>query len=385
MPISTAPASPYITLDDILGAPNLCGIIELTKSGVPNPFPMEFFKVTRKVLGNVARFTQYTGQRQTATQQTRNGPSRNRQLKELGVKDLVMITSRENIILDADDYQCLLRYDSLDVQKMGIEEVGRQIKEAKVTLDNLRVASVANVLFNGNIWFDASGNLLPSSTNAVTTTPFNVPAGNQAQLNVLGQGNIIDSTWDNTSADIVNQIVNLKQAAAALTGFPLKHAFYGRNILNFLATNTTVQAFMSRSGSSPDPKNPGRYMLDTAEIPKGLFGFEWHPCYEFNYLDQNNNNQSPVGDSAITFTPEINTNWWQYIEGSAVVPKTIDIIPDVNDGAAMSDKFEQRFGRWAFGSIIDDPITAKIQYGDTQLPGLLVPSVIMQAVVSFNS
>jgi hypothetical protein len=381
--VSTAPAAPYITLNDILGAPQMCGTLLQTVSGVPNPFPTNLFTVTRKVIGDQARFVQYTGQRQTATQSSRNQPSKNRQLKELGVKDIILITVRENILLDEDDYQALINYDDLQMQNMGMEEVARQIKEAKTVLDNLRVATVAAALFTGQTNFDSAGNLLPSSVGATTTVNWSVPAGNQNQLNVFGNGNLIDAYWDSTTADIINQIVSIKQAAAELTGFPIKHAYYGRNILNFMATNTTVQAFLSRSAAAGG-RSQGQQILDTGEMPDNFMGINWHPCYEFSYLDANNVVQTPVGDDNVIFTPEYSPNWWQFIEGTTVVPKSINIFPG-EDAQSVQSNYDKRPGRWAYGVPIDDPPTAKILYGDRFICGPVVPAAIFQAVVSLNS
>ncbi len=385
MAVSTAPAAPFISIENILGAYNLCGILQQTVSGVPNPFPRELFGVTDKVIGNTARFTQYTGQRQTARLTPRNAPSQNRSLKELGLKDIMLISSRENIILNVDEYQNLFAYDSLERQDLGKQEVARQIQQARITQDNLRISAVASVFFNGGqIYFDGSGNLLPTSSGAATSVNFNIPSGNLNQLNVLGQGNVIDSYWDSASSDIINQIVNLKQASVYLTGFEIKHAYYGRNILNFVANNTLCQAFLARSASASDREAQGRQILDSGEMPANFLGLTWHPCYTSMFLDNNNNVQSFVGDSAITFTPDYNPNWWRFIEGTAVVPKRFGatISPE---GTVLRDNYDTIRGRYAYGVPITDPETAKIIYGDNFICGPSVPAAIFEAVVSLNS
>ena len=73
---------------------------------------------------------------------------------------------------------------------------------------------------------------------------YGVPAGNLTQLDVLGGGNILDATWDVATTNIATQLTNLKKAARKLTGYPLAHAFYGQNVLDYLLGNNKVKEMM---------------------------------------------------------------------------------------------------------------------------------------------
>lgn len=237
----------YVSINDILGAPNLCGIIQSTVSGIPNPFPPGYFQVDQTVDGDTGEYKVFSGSRTNATISPYGAPSKNRQLREIGIKTVKLLHSVENIVLPVKDYVNLLNYNDLAKQKLGIDEVSRQIREARWTQDNLRISALTSMLFQTQIFYDNLGNLLPSSTGAQTTVTYGVPTGNQNQLDVWGTGNpIISTAWSNNTATIDKQIQALHQAAVELTGYELKHAFYGKNVPNYLTSNTGRVRYVNR-------------------------------------------------------------------------------------------------------------------------------------------
>lgn len=362
-----------INIADILGAPNLCGIIQDTTTGIPNVLPPEFYKVDKVVDGNTGSFQVFTGTRTTARLSGYGQASSNRQLKNVGTRAAVLVHTVENIILEGTTYANLLDYNSASSkQKKGEQEVKRQIMEAKKNLDNLRIAASCMALFNGAIYFDNVGNLLPNSTNAATSTTFNVPAGNQGQCNALGTGNIISQGWNTNTATIDKQIRALQQAALQLTGYPLKWAFYGKNVPSYIAENAIAKEFMYRS---PE-QNP--VFLRTAELASPTFGLNWAPAYQAFYEDNSGTNQPLIGDDQVIFCADPDPFWWGFLEGTAPVPTTYSVDPN-----NQIDSLEFAQGMFAYGVPIRDPITAKIVYGDTFLPVLKNPKTVFQATVAF--
>jgi hypothetical protein len=370
----------YVSINDILGAPNLCGIIQSTVSGIPNPFPPAFFTVDQTVDGDTGEYKVFSGSRTNATISPYGAPSKNRQLREIGVNSVKLLHSIENIVLPVKDYINLLNYNDLNKQKMGIDEVSRQIREARWTQDNLRISALTSMLFKTQIYYDVLGNLLPTSTGAQTTVNYGVPAGNQNQLDVFGTGNpAISTTWSNPAATIDKQIQALHQAAVQLTGYELKHAFYGKNVANYLTTNTNLGNYFFRSAYSPDAFGP--QYITTADIPNPLLGLTWHKAYQSFFVDQNGNRQTLVGDDQVVFTPDPTTAWIGFLEGTYPVPTKAGIITPAEPTVASS--MEPRPGMFAYGVASADPPTAKIVYGDTFLPVLKVPSAIFVATVNF--
>jgi hypothetical protein len=372
-------AGPYVSINDILGAPNLCGIIQSTKSGVPNPFPDAFYQTDKRVDGDTAEYKTFTGTRSPATLSAYGAPSKNRQLRDVGVKTVKLLHSAENIVLPVKDYVNLLSYNDLHKQRLGSEEVARQISEARKAQDILRISAMVSMMFQTQVSFDTAGNLRPTSSGAATTITYGVPSANQTQLNVFGSGNILSAGWQTASTDIAGQVRNLHQAAVQLSGYELKHAFYGKNIAGYLANNTAMGNYFFRDQYQPDSFGP--QYIATADIPNPLLGLQWHKAYYSFYYDQNNSKQSFVGDDQIVFTPEPSLDWVGILEGSYPVPTKAGIVTSA-EPSVVSDMILQS-GMFAYGVPSADPPTAKIVYGDTFLPILKVPSAIFVANVNF--
>ena len=257
-----------VTLQDVLGGPNLCGVIQGTTTGVANAFPPGFYQVDKTVDRDTGQYTRVTGTRTVARMAAYGSPSQQRNLKGVEAVPVKLIHAVESILLPTADYMNLLNYDDGSAQQRGIQEVTRQVRSFRANFDNLRVAALTSMLFQGAIYSDGHGNLLPNATGAKTSVTFNVPAGNRGQLDALGTGDLIITTsWDDASANIDAQLLNLRQVATRLSGYPLRCAFYGKNVPSYLTNNTKLQNYFIRSAG-----DDASY-LSSAEVPSPLLGF----------------------------------------------------------------------------------------------------------------
>ncbi len=358
------------SLQELLGYVSLTGTIEQVRDGIPNPLPPKLFQQTGKTIGDTGRYTVTFGQRQTARLSQYGAPAVRRAMKNMSIKDVKLLHSIEEQAVDPIALQQLRQFDNYDVQRMGMQVVKKQLKYFTQAFMNLRIATTGLVLANGTLWFDASGNLLPSSSGSVETVSFQMAANNQNQLN-----GIIATRWDNVTADIPAQLRALKLQAMETTGYPLKLAFYGKNIPSQLSQNDFVHDFLSRENKTMDKE-----YLDTGEIPQGLFGFEWIPVYDMFWEDSTNTNQVIFGNNAITFTPEITEEWWGFLEGSYLVPTTINI---VSDAVAALDSLKQIYGMAGYGQVTLSPVGVKTTYLDTFIPVLTNPDAVFQGVTVF--
>ena len=270
------------------GAPNLCGIIQSTVSGIPNPFPQAFFQVDQTVDGDTGEYKVFSGSRTNATISPLRAPSKNRQLREIGVKAVKLLHSVENIVLPVKDYINLLNYNELAKQKMGIDEVSRQIREARWTQDNLRISSLTSMLFKTQIYYDGLGNLLPSSTGRKRRWTIRCRRGIRTSL-MFSEREIRSSArrGQRPPPPIDKQIQSLHQAAVELTGYELKHAFYGKNVPSYLTSNTNLGNYFFRDSYGPEAFGP--QFIATADIPNPLLGLTWHKAYQSFFMDQNGN------------------------------------------------------------------------------------------------
>ena len=241
------------TLHQILGGRNLCGVIQRIKPGIPmDILPGGFSRVTRTIEGHVGTYFKVTGTRKTAKLATYGSPSKTRTLSGVEEMPVTLFHSIENI---AHKPTVLMNLKSMDDQKqrLGEAEVARQTAEFKQLFVNLRMAAIYLAIANGEIYFDADGNLLPSDT--ALKVDFGVPAtvagggGNKGNLadakanaSVLGPVGYSGANykWSTAGTGIHLQLKSLKKVARKLTGYPLRYAFYGENILDYFLKNTVI-------------------------------------------------------------------------------------------------------------------------------------------------
>jgi hypothetical protein len=367
----------YVALQDVLGAPQLCGVVQETTTGIPDVFPDGFWPIGESVDKDTGSFERVQGQRQNAKITKYGGAAQNRQQQNIEDVPFICIHAAETLELPAADFRGLIRKDSamanLVIDQKGADEIARQIRQARQAMDNLRVSAMTSAFFQGAIWWDNSGNLLVSDAGAQTTASSAIPSGNQNQLNVLGTGNIINAPWNNAATNINLQIMLLKQAAIRLTGYPLKYAFYGANVPTYLVNNNTLQQFFVRNGVA----NP--QYLSTGDIPNPLLGLTWVPAYESFFADPSGNLVSLVGDDEVVFTPAPTADWHKVIQGKYDIPGNDSLGKTGMDLLAELDVVE---GMFMYANLELDPIRIKLVWGDTFLPVITNPLVIFQGQVA---
>ena len=92
----------------------------------------------------------------------------------------------------------------------------------------------------------ASGGITP----AYLQVNFQIPSGNKSQLDMLGSGNIIGTTWANPAAPILTDIMKIKAAFAQLTRYPLTDIWINSTMWPNVINNTQVR---NTGGSSNTP------------------------------------------------------------------------------------------------------------------------------------
>lgn len=362
------------TIQEILGTSTLIGVIKDIKDGLPSEFlPPAFKTVTRGVTGDSCKYRKVQGTRRLARLVQYGSPSL--PADKIGITEvpLKLMHSFENQVHEPWVLQSLLNIGNESAQRMGQDEIARQSMDFFQRFTNLRTAAIFQMLYNGVVYFSAAGDMLPSSSGASTTVDAGIPAGNQNQLDVFGDGAIIDTVWSNAAADIIGDMIALKKAALRKTGYPLQHAFYSEQIPNYLVTNTKVKELINRSDA-------GRSALAQGEVPQGLFGLQWHPAYGAFFEDQAGDIQSVMAANQITFTPAPSPDWWEVIEGTFPIPTDVSVAADVS--SLVSSLMDAR-GMFQYAVVNSlDPVSVKQLAGDTFLTINKVPGAVFKAVVA---
>ncbi len=358
------------TLDQILGAENLVGVIQGIKTGIPaDILPPQFMRTTRTVSGNRATYHRVNGTRKTARQVHYGSPSTER--AKVGVTE-VPVNLLHTIEHERHDPTVLMNLKAIGEerrQKLGRDEIARQVRLFNTLFDNLRLASVYSIFRDGHIYFDGDGNLLNDSSGATLDVDMVIADNNKDQLN-----GVIAASWATAGTNIHTHIKDLKIAARKLTGYPIKHAFYGGNILDHFLTNTKLSAIINRNAGM-------QVAFAGGEIPDGFLGLNWHPVYEAFFEDNDGTNQEFIDGDAVIFTPEPSPEWWEVIDGTYPVPRNIGNLASDATGA-LANVMEVA-GKFSYGLVTEDPVGIKHVAGDTFLPVLKVPDAMFLADTVF--
>jgi len=356
------------TLQQILGSTTLTGVVQGVKGGVPSDIlPPAFMRATRVVTGDSAKYRKVNNTRKVAKIVQYGSPSKRREQIGISEVPVKLLHTFEHEVFDAATLQNLTSEND-QIQRLGEAEVARQSAEFKRYFTNLRLAATYSMLAKGVIYFDADGNLLPSSSGAAITVDAQVSANNKNQLN-----GVISAAWSAAGTDIPLQIAALKKVARKLTGYKLTHAFHGENILGYFTTNTKMKEIINRN---PAMQNA---VLMNNEIPNGLLNLNWIPMYEAFYEDNDGTDQDLVDADNVIFTPDPTPDWWEVMEGTYAVPNDLVIGTDAMD---VLSNLVQRPGMFSYAELKTDPPSIKQLAGDTFLPIIKVPDAIFIATVA---
>jgi hypothetical protein len=373
------------TIQDILASRNLIGRIVDIVNGVPEKIlPPAFMTANRTTEGNRGEYLRVAGTRQVSTLVRYGAPATAIAPPGIGNTPVTLLHTFEMFPHDPTTLLLLIEETGTGLirQQMAKETINRQLDVFGQRFKNLRISSIYSALATGGIAFDARGNLLPPdgtsaliNSGAVYAVNFGVPSGNTGSLNPFGSGNIL-TNWaynanTNPTPNILPQLLKLHEAAVELTGFPLKYAFYGKNIPGYIALDPVLQAIIRGSSKVAE-------QTLTATVPEAVGGFTWVAANTAFYYDQNGQMQKWIGDNTIVFTPEPSVDWWEFIEGTYPVPRSIQLAADMQ---AVLGNIQQVAGPFSYAKITDNPVSLQHFSGDTFLPVLKNPACVFIATV----
>lgn len=363
-----------IDLNTLLKSTYLTDYVQSVKGGVEdsrlNP---GYMTVTEDSTSDTVEWFERKTNRQTATVINKGSPSRKVTKKDEIQRTAKALHSFEHIPHKAAVLEQLKSPVASEVAK-GVGHFRYQAEEFARRFMNARKAAVFSALALGAIYYDGDGNLLPSSSGAVTTVDLRVPSGNKNQLNWDGNGAIIGASWGTAGTDIPLHIKKIKRAARKLSGCPINEAYYGENILTYLSANTTVKEWMKSHGVLTSA-------LSANSIPDGFLGIEkWYPADEWFFEDQDGTNRDFVGGDAVIFAPTPDKSWYTMFNAPNLINTGGTQV--FEDALAALNAMKTVTGIASFSALTIDPPGIN-QYGmDSFLPTFLVPSAVFIADVT---
>ena len=238
------------SIEQILGASNLTGVIQKVEGGIPVLLPPELLTPSEDVEGDFHRMSVFESTRRNAKIVTYGAPAVERDAESIGEIAFKLIHSFESKRIKPTTLMNLLAEDGSGKQNKGLQTIARGTADLKQLMLNLRWSSIYSLLSQGQIAWASDGEILdPATASPFQTVNFNVPDGNKDQLDVFGTGDIIDVSWDDVAADIETHVQCIDEASLKLTGRPIKHAFHGKNILKFLLKNDRTKELINMTSN----------------------------------------------------------------------------------------------------------------------------------------
>lgn len=152
--------------------------------------------------------------------------------------------------------------------KCGADMIARQTDYLAEKAANWRKALLIGML-RDSLYYNIDGDDVKFSYSSGTRINFQMPSGNKTKLNMLGEGDIIDTSWSNLDADIPNDLGQINRAFQRLCGGGLKAVLTTHQVFNYIRRNNVVQ---EEHGTSNPPylryetlqveQSPGNTMLN---------------------------------------------------------------------------------------------------------------------------
>ncbi len=260
---------------------------------------------------------------------------------------------------------------------------------------NNAVEIMAAGMMRDSLWFIQQGDnwlpqfAAPTGTQVGFNVPFNIPAGNKNQLNMLGAGSLLTIPWNNPGATIIGDILSIIAAYKQLSRYPLTDIWINSLMWINIITNPQVR---NTAGSSQEPFASFERVADggmgtppdgtfTAML-RGLPVVKFHLCDDTLCLDSDvdvsystapaaANLQKLVPDNMAIFCTLPSREWMALYEGGEYVVE--------NPGMPGA----LRMGWYLWHEYVTQPSAIELISLLNAVPALYVPNVLAPAIVVF--
>jgi hypothetical protein len=275
----------------------------------------------------------------------------------------------------------------------GQSYIARQITHLAEKYNNT-IELMTMGMFQDNLYFQMSGdNLLPvigapASPNVGFQIPFQIPAGNKNQLNMLGTGNIILIGWQNTGAPLIKTCLQIQAAMTQLSGYQPHHFWLNSLQWYNVLLNAEVR---NTGGTSNTPFATYDRVTETAfdgmsqpEFAAELRGIPWVMWHVADDVLVTNSDIDPTWasapasatfqkvcpDNTVIITPDPSADWTEMYQGAEYISE--------NAGQPMTLKRGYTFWKeW-----VTQPSCIELIALMNMIPLLYVPKAIAFATVA---
>lgn len=347
----------------------------------------------RQIEGRYATFRIFDHTRAISEARNPGSPPATVSRNPIGQVQVRLARFHEKIVLSGEELGNLspLAGPNAKVDEAGQDYISRQEGYLAEKINNTIEFMVAGMLRGAFYYSIQSGDRLvpflndPGGNRMVID--FQIPPGNKGQLNMLGTGNIIGTSWDNPAAPIIQNLYDIDAALQALTGRPLAHVVVNNNTWTKIITNTEVRLV---AGSSVTPFETfekteekdswGNKSGDYAFLLRAANMYKFHVMNHVlveggtdpSYSSGTGTRVKVVPDNSAFFFPEPDSDIARRVEGSELIVE--------NYG---SQKFVKKSGLSVWSSWNTQPSGIEIISLLNSLPILETPQAIAHGTVVF--
>jgi hypothetical protein len=216
-----------------------------------------------------------------------------------------------------------------------LELQGRFLQQRQV---NFREFLSWGVL-RGTVGFTISGDTwTPVLTGGTISLDWKIPTGNKSQLNMLGAGDILGTSWANAAADIPADLDEISAAFQQLVGAPLDWVMTDSVVINHIMNNTAMKAQAGTANVVYDEKYmpTGEKSDDGRETGLRYLTFKARPWIRFFVtdagLDVNGTFTKFFSGGEAAFGVDLGLGFLKMQEGSELVKESPWGAPDYKRG-----------------------------------------------------
>jgi hypothetical protein len=272
-----------------------------------------------------------------------------------------------------------------EYDEVGKDFVRKQQRYLGQRLANARLMLTAGMM-RGSLYEHQTGDdtfYNFDSTSAVETINWRIPAGNQAQLNMLGAGSIIDADWATASTNIPNHLAQINAAFQNLAGTQLKLIVMNSVTWQYVINNTAVAR---QAGTSSTPfetfKREAGMGTNGRPLTNQMATLKACPFYDIVITDAVVEVQTTGAGQGTTTTVKVIPDGYVWF-GPEPTPEIMEMClgsEPVNEGYGKATTVQ--FGSYAWTKEIDDPACMCMYSLDNAIPALYVPKSTAYARVS---
>ncbi|MHC2068918.1 major capsid protein [Bremerella sp. T1] len=254
---------------------------------------------------------------------------------------------------------------------MGQSYVTRQeayLAQRFVNLVELQTAA----MLRGKYGYTALGDdLIHGFGNGDVTVDFQIPDSHRGQLDMLGEGNLLDADWADPQTDIPGHLQDINAALVQRCGMGLSHVVLTGIGWQHVVNNEVVQDM----GGSTNQVYASLERASAGEFRATLRALPWVTFHVVDYgLEVFDGSEEVftklVEDDHAAFLPEISPRWTHYLEGSEIV----------TDGPG-GNRAEQ-YGFYATSYATHDPSGWNLMAVMNGIPALTIPEAVAYGQIS---